>query len=294
MLRFLLAGTLVLLARPLAAQELDCRVTVNFAALSGTEYAFLGELAGEIERYLNDRAWTDHRYLEAERIACTVAVTITEAEGLDRFRARLVVAGQRPIWGVPGRTTVFQVADGDWRFTYNRGQALRYDPNRFDPLASTLDFYAYLVLGYDYDTFDELGGTPFFERARRVAELAQAQGAPGWTAIGEDASRATLVRQLLDPRFEPLRRAYFRYHFGGLDHFTTDPRAAWAEARAALEEVYALFLEISRRYAIDVFFAAKAAEIPEFFADYPERVALYRALVDMDPGRSAAYDRLAR
>jgi hypothetical protein len=293
--RALLLALLFLLAvRPAAAQELDCRVTVNYATLSGTDFGFLADLAEQIEVYLNQRSWTEDRFQDLERIACTFAVTITEAEGLDRFRARLAVGGLRPIWGTPSRSTVFQILDSNWQFTYNRGQALVFDLNRFDSLTSVLDFYAFLILGYDYDSFDELGGTPFFEQARRVADLAQAQSVLDWQSVGEDQTRATLVRQLLDNRFQRLRRAYFLYHFGGLDRFTVDPRAAWEASSSALDAVYELYLETSRRYAIDVFFAAKSTEIPDLFAEFPERVALYGMLVDMDPGRASAYDRLTR
>jgi hypothetical protein len=277
-----------------SAQELDCRVTVNYAAVTGTEYAFLADLADQIEIYLNQRAWTEDRFQEYERIACTFTVTIIEAETLDRFRARLTVGSQRPIWGVPGRTTVFQAMDSQWHFTYNRGQALVFDLNRFDSLTSVIDFYAFLILGYDYDTFDELGGTQYFQQARRVADLAQAQGASDWQSIGEDQSRATLARQLLDTRFERLRRAYFLYHFGGLDAFTRDHSTAWESAAAAIAAIHELYQESSRRYAIDVFFAAKSSEIPELFGDYPDRAGLYALLVDMDPGRASAYDRLTR
>ncbi len=295
LIRTCLALLLVMIvASPAVAQELDCRVSVNYQQLSGTEFDFLGELADQIEIYLNQRSWTEERFQDNERIVCNVGVTISEAEGLDRFRARITVGSQRPIWGTPTNTQVFQIIDNSWTFNYNRGQALVYDINRFDALTSVIDFYAYLILGYDFDTFSELGGTPFFEQARRVAELAQGQGAQDWQSIGEDQSRGTLIRQLLDARFQRLRRAYFLYHFGGLDRFTTDHRAAWDAAADAINEVHELYLETSRRYAIDVFFAAKANEITDLFGEYPERTGLYSMLVSMDPGRSGSYDRLTR
>ena len=284
----------LLAARPAGAQELDCRVSVNFGSLTGTEFTFLGELADQIEIYLNQRSWTEDRFQDQERIVCNFGVTITEAEGLDRFRARLTVGSQRPIWGTPNRSTVFQVIDNSWTFTYNRGQALVFDQNRFNGLTSVLDFYAFLILGYDYDSFSELGGTAYFEQARRIAELAQGQGALDWQSVGEDQSRSVLARQILDARFQPLRQAYFLYHFGGLDRFTTDYEAAWQSAAAAIEQVHQIYLETSRRYAIDVFFAAKSSEIPDLFGEYPQRSALYTMLVDMDPGRSASYDQLTR
>lgn len=293
-LAFALGFALLWSARYASAQELDCRVTVNYSALSGTEFTYLNELADQIEIYVNQRAWTDDRYQEAERIACTMQITITEAEGLDRFRARLAVSAQRPVWGTPVRTTVFQIVDSNWTFTYNRGQALAYDINRFDSLTSVLDFYVYLTLGYDYDTFSELGGTTYFERARRVAEIAQGQGVLDWQSVGDDQTRSTLVRQLLDPRYDRLRRAYFLYHFGGLDRFTSDPEAAWETAASALDAVYELYLETQRRYATDVFFASKAGELSQLFSEYADRTRLYTMLIDMDPARTAQYDNLTR
>jgi hypothetical protein len=114
---------------------------------------------------------------------------------------------------------VLQVNDSEWQFEYAQGTPLTFDVERYNALTSVLDFYAYVMLGYDYDTFSELGGAPHFQKARRIAELAQSQNATGWSAAGDDRNRIALITQLLDPRFVPLRKAYFQYHFGGLDHF---------------------------------------------------------------------------
>ena len=294
MLRRLLAlVAFSLLAGPALAQELNCRVSVNISALPGNEFSFLNDLRDEIEQYLNGRSWTDDRFEEQERIDCTVGITFTEARGLDRFIAQMVVGSRRPIYGTQQSTSVFQVVDTSWDFQYNRGQPLIYDPNRFDALTSLLDFYALLILGYDYDTFSELGGTPFFQRARDISELAQAQGGTGWVSVGDDQTRTALVRQLLDTRYEPLRRAYFLYHLGTLDRFTREPERAWETGYSAIEAVYELFLEVSRRYATDVFFATKSGEIADLFAEADNvRNQLYAMLMEMDPARSSDYDKL--
>lgn len=300
MLRTLRRLTLALalaagLAAGASAQELNCRVSVNFSALAGNEFDFLRDLQRNVEEYLNGRSWTDDRFEPYERIDCNVGITFTSAQGLDRFVAQIAVGASRPIYGVLQRTTTFQVLDGEWEFQYNRGQPLIYDPNRFDPLTSVLDFYANLILGYDYDTFSELGGTPYFERARQIAERAQAQGTRGWVAIGDDNTRTSLVRQLLDPRYEPLRRAYFLYHFGGLDRFSRQPEQGWETAYSAIEAIYELFQETSRKYAIDVFFMTKSAEIAQLFQEATDlRNPLYALLIEMDPARSSDYDRLVQ
>lgn len=288
-------GALLLtgLAPEASAQELDCRVNVNAEQLAGNEFGFLADLDEQIEQYLNGRSWTEDRFEEFERIRCTMQITFTEAQGLDRFTANITIASQRPIYGSPRTIPVVTINDSQWQFQYNRGQPLIFDTNRYDALTSLLDFYAFVLLGYDYDTFSELGGTSYFEQAREISELAQAQGDPGWLSIGDDRTRTTLVRQLLDPRYLPLRRAYFLYHFGTLDRFTRDPEDAWQTGYSAIEAIYELFTEVSRKYATDLFFATKSGEIVELFADADDvRNELYAILIEMDPARSSDYDRL--
>ena len=288
-----LALVAVVFGPTVRAQELDCRVSVDFSALSGNEFAFLNDLEEEMERYLDGRSWTEDRFGERERINCNFSITFTEAQGLDRFTARIAVGSSRPIYGTPRTTPVFQIIDSQWQFQYNRGQPLIFNENRYDALTSLLDFYAFMILGYDYDTFSELGGTRHFERARSIAELAQAQGDPGWLSIGDDQTRTTLVRQLLDARYLPLRRAYFLYHLGGLDLFTRDQETAWQTGFSAIAGIYELFQEVSRKYSTDLFFAAKASELVQMFEDADDvRNELYAMLIEMDPARSSEYDRL--
>jgi hypothetical protein len=277
-----------------SAQELNCSVNVDTRAISGADYQFLNDLRPQIEEYFNDRSWTEHRFQEHERIDCTLQVTIEEAISLSQFRARLIVASRRPIYGTSQSTTVTQFNDSQWSFNYTQGAPLVFNLEQYDPLTSILDFYAMLLLGYDFDTFEPRGGQPYFERARRIAELAQGQNAPGWTEMGGDRSRAELIRELLDPRFVPLREAYFRYHFEGLDHFvlaTNESRAAVLEVLGSLNE---LFIEVSRRYSIDLFFNAKYQELTGLFEGSAYAMRAYDLLSQVDPTHLQDYDRLVR
>lgn len=281
-----------------SAQELNCQVTLNRSAVTGAEFGYLDEFRTEVFRYLNSRAWTDDVYRAEERIDCQVQITFTQAISQTSFAAQLVVQASRPIYGTAQRTTTLRVADENWRFTYVRGQTLVYDPNRFDPVTSVLDFYANLVLGYDYDTFEELGGTPYFERAFRIAELSRAtdagQPGGGWYGQGaEDRARFTLVQELLDPVFEPVRRAHFAYHFTVLDHFVGRPQQAWVDALALLTELHELYLQLNRRrYVTDVFFGVKYQELVDLMIDSPQRNQAYELLSDMDPSHLGTYDAL--
>ncbi len=276
------------------AQELNCTVSVNYQKLQGSQYNYLRELEDQIRRYLNERRWTDDVFQDIERIDCTVQVFFEEAVTLTRFRARLVLATRRPIYGTLQYTTVLQLSDPNWEFEYPQGTPLIYNPERFDPLTSVLDFYALLMLGYDYDTFSELGGTPLFERARRIADLAQAAANSSWSQIGDDRSRVALITQLLDPRYRPLRQAYFQYHFNGLDHFLQDPEQARAAILETLRTIERLNQELSRSYVMDLFFAAKYQELAAVFAASRFQQEAFALLSNLDPSHLSEYNKLAQ
>jgi len=291
----LLMVTAVLLAispRPAEAQEFNCSVSVDFSTLTGSDFGFLGELEQRLEEYLNQRSWTDDRYRPDERMECSMNVVIEEAISLTSFRARLIVALRRPIYNTMQHTTVVQFNDESWQFNYAQGQSLIFNLEQYDPLVSIIDFYAYVMLGYDYDTFSELGGTAYFGLARRIAERAQSQSAPGWSQIGTDRGRMNLITQLLDPRMRPLRRAYFDYHFGGLDRFTTQTDAARTAMLDVLVSLDALYEEVARQYATDLFFSAKYTELPSVFEGWQRSGEAYNYLTRLDPSHTSTYQEL--
>ena len=288
----LLAVCALALAPSSRAQELDCEVGLNTSALSGNEFSFLQELEDDALNYLNDWAWTDDVYEARERIDCTFQITILSNQGLSSFSAELTVEASRPIYGTGQRTRTVFLRDVGWDFSYTRGQSLIHDPNTFDDLTSVLDFYATLILGYDYDSFSELGGTPYFEDARDTAELGRSRGANGWQSeAGEDRSRYTLISEVLDPAFVPLRRASFAYHHTVLDHFVLDPEQAWEDALVTLAAINELYQQFNRRrYATDVFFSAKFEEIADLMVGSPQSNEAYALLSEMDAAHQSTYD----
>lgn len=284
-------GTLFL-AGPALGQELACRVQVDHSQLSGSDFSYLDDLQRQAEEYINTRTWTDDQFLPKERISCSLQMIIQESVGLSEFRARLIVTARRPIYGTSQSTTVVRINDPEWRFEYSRGASLNHDLNRYDALTSVLDFYAYLILGYDYDTFSELGGTEYFERARRIADLAEGTGDPGWSTLGGDRNRAQLITNLLDSRHRSLRRVYYRYHLEGLDQFVSEPEQARREILAVLESLREINRNLSRSYALDLFFSAKYEELTALFADSNVDSQAHNLLVQIDPSHSSEYNAL--
>lgn len=274
------------------AQEFNCSVSVNYQNLSGSDYDYLQELSELVREYMNQRIWTEERYRDFERIDCGLQLNFMEAITLTSFSVRLIVVSRRPIYNATQQSTVVQFSDDNWQFNYARGTPLIFDPEVFNPLTSVLNFYAFLLLGYDYDSFAEFGGTPYFERARRISELAEAAGGGGWSQIGADRSRGKLIAEILDPRFRSLRKGYFDYHFGGLDQFVDDAQAARISVFGVLEAIGLLYEEVSRSYVLDVFFTSKYQELTSIFQESPLASQAYELLSDIDAGHLTEYSKM--
>ncbi|PIQ63641.1 MAG: DUF4835 domain-containing protein [Bacteroidetes bacterium CG12_big_fil_rev_8_21_14_0_65_60_17] len=275
--------------RTASAQEFRCSVSVNYASLSGTDYSFLDELRDRILEYMNRREWTDDRFLSDERIDCSMQIVMTDATGLTNFRARLIVAMRRPIYGTAQQTTVLQLNDESWSFEYTRGTPLVFQPDRFHPITSVLDFYAYLMLGFDYDTFSLRGGQPWFQEARRIAQTAQGAGGTGWSSIGGNRTRGELIDQIVDSRFRPLREAYFHYHYGGLDSFLQDQDKARNTVLEVIEGLSVLRENVARSYYLDQFFSAKYQELASIFKESRQASQAFELLSVTDPPHVSDY-----
>lgn len=277
---------------PALGQELDCSVSVDYSQLSGSDFTFLEELERQIEEYLNDHTWTEDRFQAVERIDCSFEILLQEALSLTEFRAQLVVATRRPIYGSTQSTPVIRLNDTQWRFRYARGTPLVHNLDSYDALTSVLDYYAYLILGYDYDTFSELGGTPHFQQARTIAERARNAGGAGWSLLGGSPNRGELITQLLDPQFTDLRAAYFTYHYGGLDRFVDDTETARDNVLGVLADLQDLYRNVSRTHALDMFFTAKYQELAALFEQSAASAQAYGILSDIDPSHLSEYNRL--
>ncbi len=289
--RFLIitVSLIAVYARPVHGQELNCTVSMNYQNISGNDYSFLDELGVNIREYINDRRWTDDLYEPFERISCSFQIIITEALSLTQFRARVVLASRRPIYGTVQRTTVAQFNDQEWNFEYNRGAPLFFRPDVYEPITSLINFYVYILLGFDYDTFENMGGSPHFEQARRIADLGKNIGAAGWTSISGEAGRGDLISQIMDPRFRDLRIAYADYHLRGLDRFVTDTDAALRTMLDVIIRLETISDAVERSYYLDQFFTAKSKEIAAAFKGSTMASQAYDTLARMDPSHLSDY-----
>lgn len=287
-LAFLTILTLVFLVLPSSAQQLDCTVQVNYEAVGTSQKDYLRDFADDVRNYLNNYQWGSDQI--QEKVRCTIDIFIQGIAGENKYMAQVFVGSQRPIYGTNKNTATVRIFDEAWEFTYIKNRPITHAPYSFNDLTSFLDFYAYLILGYDYDTYERMSGTTWFQKAADVASLGRSSSQKGWQLVTTGYGRTQLVTDLLNPTVAPIRAASYRYHFAGLDSMATDTERGLNNIVGAMEEIGAARKSIdSRNLVLKTFFDTKYMEIAELLLGYPDP-AVYVMLSRIDPSHQKTYE----
>ena len=280
------------------AQELNCRVSVNYSNLSNTPTPVFQALQKDITAFLNERKWTNHTYDINEKIECNFLITITEYNGLDRFAGTVQINLSRPVYYTSYNSPLFTFKENEGKlvFNYLEGQPLEYIENQATSnLTQVLAYYAYIIIGYDYDTFSPLGGTEYFRKAFRIVLNAQSAGYEGWSASdNKQNSRYNLIDALLDKRFENLRLGEYYWHRQGLDLVPKDPESGRKKMLEALKYIQRSERAKSNSLLVSLFFTAKSDEIVNVFSASPanEKTEVMRILKEIDASNATKYEKI--
>ena len=280
----------------LYSQEFRCNIQVVSQQIQGTNKQVFQTLQNAMYEFMNNRVWTDHVYTMEERIECNMMFNITEQMSADEFKGTLTVQARRPVSNTNYNTTTLNFVDNDIRFRYVEFAPLEFDLNsHLSNLTPILAFYAYFILGIDYDTFSLLGGTPYFNNAERIVLNAQNAAETGWKPMDNIShkNRYWLVKDMIDTDYEPVRAFNYRYHRLGLDMM--DEKIA--EGRAEITNSLELLQQIYRRrpdpymYLLRLVFDSKVDEIVNVYTEsYPEeRTRAYDILVEVDKPNANKY-----
>ena len=281
---------ILLFGSVLSAQELNCKVEVNYESLPVNNRELLTDFAGIIESYLNSTRFTNEDW--AQKIDCTFSIFFTGASSDVDYSAQIVIVSQRPVYNSPKNSSMLTINDGQWSFKFQRGQALYANQTTFDPLTSFLDFYALIIIGMDMDTFENFGGTVYFKRALDIANLGATSSAnTGWLPSSAVYSRLGLIGDILNEKYAAFRGAVFDYHQYGLDSYTKNAKLAqeyMVQLINVLWEMYQKSGSINSVY-VRTFFDAKNGEIVDYLRSYPDP-EIFNKLKKIDPPHSAKYD----
>ncbi len=280
-------------------QELNCQVKVTNAPslqLSANDIEVLEELEKAIFEFMNDTRWTKDNFEIEERINCNMLITMKEKKGTDSYAGQIQVQSSRPVFNTSYNTTVFNMIDPDFNITYLRNTALLFSIDQYrDNLTSILAYYAYMILGYDYDSFSMEGGTEFFNKAQQIANNAIPSGDGGWdSGGGKNKNRYWVVDNVLQSMFKPLRQAIYKYHREGFDIMRGDligGRKMVVESLQLLDKV-----QKSRPGSINIqiFMSGKQDEIINLFsqAEMAEKNTVVNLCKRLDPAGSSKYQEI--
>lgn len=232
---------LALLAASAAAQELNCRVEVNSDKITGTNKSVFTTLQEAITSYMNDTKFTAAQYSPIEKIECTLFFTIKEYDG-DKMTGDLQVQATRPAYNASYTTNLINFRDSKVEFTYSEGEPLTFnETNMESQLTAILNFYAYLIIAIDTDSFAPRGGEAAWDRVKTIVQQAQSSGESGWRAFDDNKNRAAVLGAYTDPSTQQLRDMVYKYHREGIDQMSVSPdkgRAAITESLETLKNIY--------------------------------------------------------
>jgi hypothetical protein len=245
---------------------------------------------------MNTTQWTKDKFKVEERINCNIQLQINSIPSPGTYSGSMQIQSSRPSFNSSYNTTVFNFQDDDITFSYSRNSVLIYAPNQFrDNLTSVLAFYAYFIIGMDYDSFSLKGGTPYFNEAQSIVSNAQGSGASGWKSNESGKrNRFYLVDNVLHQLFEPLRECNYEYHRNGVDKLYDDKlagRKAIFDALTKLNKVVA-----TRPNAINLlnFVQAKQVELKNLYADadVKDKNEIVSLLKRLDPANASKYQEI--
>lgn len=296
---FLLTIGLLFLFMPANGQELKCNVQISAQRIQGSNRTLFQNMQSDIYDFMNNTTWTNNLFTYNERIECNLIFTLTEQISSDEFSGTLQIQLKRPVYNSTYNSTVLNFIDNNIRFRYVEFQPLEFDPSTYrSSLVSILAYYAYMIIGFDYDTFSPLGGTEYFALADKIVSNAQSAPEAGWKPYdgSRNKNRYWLVKNILDKEYEDVRVFLYQYHRNGLDLM----ESRIADARTSIAESLKLIQQVYRKqpdpylYLLTLVTDAKADELVNIFSgSFPdEKSRVVEILIEIDAANRTKYEKI--
>lgn len=294
--KIMFPAILAAVALPAAAQELRCQVEVNSQKIEGTNKSVFETLQSSMADYMNENRFSTATFSPNEKIECRMYLTVSEYDG-DRIKGDLQVQLSRPVYNSTYTTTLLNFKDSKIDFEYKEGDPLVYnETSQQNNLTAIMDFYAYLFLALDFDSFSPLGGQSFYDRAQTVVQAAQSSGEVGWKAFEDTKNRAAVLSSFTDNNTSGIRRLLYDYHRKGLDEMVTSPDKGRSTITESLKEIQTVYKNAPMSVALSIFRDAKLDELVNVYSKSPqsERDAAYEILQSIYPTDRERLDKIKK
>lgn len=273
------------------AQELNCVVEVNSKKIEGSSNSVFNTLQEAMSDYMNETKFSNATFSNVEKIDCRLYLTVSEYTD-DRITGDLQVQLSRPVYNSGYTTTLLNFKDTRVSFEYREGDPLIFNETTIDNnLTAILNYYAYLFLALDFDSFSPKGGQIFYDRAASIVQAAQSLGEIGWKAFEDPKNRSGVLTSFTNPSTSAMRQLLYDYHRKGLDEMVSSPDKGRAEITKSLSALETVYKADPMSAALSIFRDSKMDELVNVYSKSPEteRDAVYKLLQPLYP---AEHERL--
>lgn len=287
------------LGQLLFAQELRCNINVTATKIPGANKNIFRTMQMDLYDFMNNRKWTNNNFSLNEKIECSINIQLNKQYSSDEYDGLITVQSKRTALNSSYQSTILNIRDENFRFKYQEYQAIEFSENgNKDNLTSVLAYYAYIIIGFDYDSYSLDGGTEYFEKARKIVNESQnfPNGYRGWKAFESDYNRYWLVDNLMNNSYSAFRECMYTYHRKGLDAMTESVETGRSDIAESLRLIQKVFRAKSRLYITQIFFDAKSTELVNIFGNsYPdEQNRVIKILSECDPSNASKYEQMAK
>lgn len=285
-LRVLILSIIALaVCQSVSAQELNCTVEVNASQVEGTNKQVFTTLQEAMSEYINTQKWTNATFSPNEKIECRIYLTVKSYED-DKIKGDIQVQLSRPVYNSSYTTTLLNFKDSKVEFDYREGDPLTFNENSIESnLTALLNYYAYLFLAIDFDSFSPLGGQPYYDKAATIVQMAQSIGEVGWRTFEDNKNRAAVLNSYTDGNTAGIRQLLYNYHRKGLDEMVTSPDKGRAVITQQLAEIDKIYHNAPMSVALSIFRDSKLDELVNIYSKAPqtERDQVYSILEPIYP-----------
>lgn len=297
-LSVLLCGVILSFSQLASAQELELRIQVSHSQLQGVDNSKYDDMQTALNEFIKGQIWTNNVFKTEEYIKCNMLLNITKEVYSDEFQGTLQVISSRPVYGTGYDSPMLNILDKNVQFKYAEGETLTFNENSHDELTSLIAYYVYIILGFDYDSFGKLGGTPYFEKAQKIVTNAQSSNYSGWKSFETNRkNRYWLSENLMNSVYTPIREYIYKYHRLGLDLMSTRLADGCTSIAEGMNDLMKVYRQKSDSYLMAIFFDAKADEIVNIFSgssDQTQQNKVYNILKEIDASNLSKYDKIKK
>jgi hypothetical protein len=271
-LKFLSSLIFMLTYSLLFAQFTEVNVEISVDRMPEKERNDLKTLEQLIPIYFQNYSWFENNYGIAIPIKISMFPEGVNTTGFERtFTSQIFISNQS------GDQRFFEK---NFKFVYNQNDPLNHS-DMVLPLQGTLDYYAYMLIAGELDTYDPLGGNILYEKARDIANRGQLSTHPsGWKQRLQELDEITRLRDYRMAKY---------YFWNAIDLLDQKKAAEVPEAISQMLEHFDKMFEVNARERYShIFLDVHAREIAEIIRDYGTPTQK-TTIMELDPDNNNVY-----